>query len=110
KKIALERNATFRVVDNAVMDGTYEAQSLLECNILLITGGNTFELLNNLKRSGLDKAILKLAKKDEFVIAGFSAGAFVMTPSIAICNLEPFDDNLVGLQYLEALSLVPFEV
>lgn len=109
REIAQEYNAEFNVIDNSVNDAE-EQRKLLYSNILLISGGNTFELLQNLRSSGLDKSIEEFAKKSDFVLAGFSAGAMVLTPAIEICNLPDFDENLVGLKDLTGLSIVNFEV
>jgi len=79
--------AEFRYIDNSIENSSGEAEKLLGANILIITGGNTFILLNNLRKSGLDKAVKEFAQKNEFVIAGFSAGAIVLTSTIEICNL-----------------------
>lgn len=89
---------------------TEETEKLQSSNILVIAGGNTFKLLDNLRKSGLDKTIKEFAKKDEFVLAGFSAGALVLTPTIEVCNLPNYDENLVGITELTGLNLVNFEV
>lgn len=102
----------FYVIDNSkTKDSSInEYNQILKSNILVITGGNTFTLLRNLKRSGLDEAVKKFSQKDEFVLAGFSAGALVLTPNIEICNLVDFDNNLVDLKDLNALNLINYEV
>lgn len=102
----------FIVIDNSLRgeEAKKECEKLLKANILMITGGNTFQLLMHLKESGLDKAIQDLAKKDDFVVAGFSAGALILTANIKICNLPTFDNNEVGLEDLTGLGLVDFEI
>jgi dipeptidase E len=107
--IAQDYNAEFNVIDNSVNDAE-ERSKLLHSNIVLISGGNTFELLQNLRISGLDKSIEEFANKSDFVLAGFSAGAMALTPNIDICSLPDFDKNLVGLKDLTGLSIVNFEV
>lgn len=102
--------AEFRYIDNSKTQTHDEVDKLLGSNILVITGGNTFKLLDNLRKSGLDKAVVEFSKKSEFILAGFSAGALVLTPSIEICNLPNYDENLVGLKDLTGLGLVDFEV
>jgi len=101
--------AGFNVVDNHSSDETERAK-LLDSNILLISGGNTFALLNNLRKSGLDQTIIEFTQKPNFILSGFSAGALVLTPSIAICNLPEFDDNLIGITDLNGLGIFDFEV
>lgn len=109
KGYARENNAKFQYIDNSTNDPK-ETEKLLNSNILTITGGNTFKLLHNLRKSGLDEAIKKFVKKDEFVLSGFSAGALVLTPTIEVCKLPNYDTNEVGLEDLTGLELVNFEV
>lgn len=107
KIIAKEFNAKFNVIDNTT---NKDKNKLLKSNILVISGGNTFTLLNNLRKSGLDETIQEFATKDEYSIAGFSAGAIVLTPSIAICNLQGIDINNTNMNNFSGLNLVNFEV
>ena len=54
-----------------------------------------------------------MTNKDDFVIAGFSAGAAILTPTINIVTKEwsyGKDSNNVGLDNLAGLNLVDFEV
>ena len=105
-------NVKFNFIDNSSSDED-EKEKIRESNILLITGGNTFTLLNNIRKNGFDDEIINLAKKEDFVIAGFSAGALILTPTIDILTKEwsygP-DSNNVGLKNLSGLSLIEFEV
>lgn len=109
RAIAQEHDAQFNVVDNSIRNAR-EQKKLLSSNIVLISGGNTFSLLQNLRKSGLDKKIGEFVGKSEFVLAGFSAGALVLTPNIKVCNLPEFDENLVKLEDFSGLDLVDFEV
>lgn len=110
KDYAKDHDAKFLFIDNSNDDAKEEIRKLLSANILVITGGNTFTLLHNLKKSGLDKAIIDFSKKDDYVISGFSAGALILTPTINVCNLPNYDENLVGLKDLSGLNLVEYEV
>lgn len=94
-----------------------KVKMLKRANILVMTGGNTFWLLDYLRKSGLDQVIKDMTKKDEFVISGWSAGAMVLTPTIAIGGLpgrdggkSAMDENKVGLTDLTGLNLVSFEI
>ena len=90
--IAQKYECKFNVINNELKNQE-EKDKLLASNILIISGGNTFKLLNNLKASGLDKTIKQFYQKPEFVLSGFSAGALVLTPTIKICSLPDFDDT-----------------
>lgn len=109
KVIANEYGAQFSVIDNTSTDAR-ESNKLLNADVMLISGGNTFQLLSNLKKSGLDKAIVELSHKQDVTLSGFSAGAIVLTPTIAICNLPGFDENVAGIDNLSGLGLVDFEL
>jgi dipeptidase E len=110
KGYAQKHGAEFRYIDNSKKNAVDEVSKLLGANILIITGGNTFKLLDNLRKSGLDKAIKEFTNKNEFVLAGFSAGALVLTPTIEVCSLPNFDVNEVGLKDMTGLGIVHFEV
>ena len=112
--LAEKNNCKFVFVDNMILG---EESKIENSNILLITGGNTFELLNNLRNSKLEKAIINFAEKEEFVLAGFSAGAIVLSPNINIASqpsgIDPtdmMDENLVGVTDMTGLNIIDFEV
>ena len=109
RRISQQYNARFNIIDNSVISAE-EQRKLLTSNIVVISGGNTFNLLQNLRESGLDKTIKEFIEKSDFVLAGFSAGALVLTPSINICNLPNFDENLVELEDFGGLDVVDFEI
>jgi peptidase E len=109
RAIARKCDAQFNVIDNSLYD-TQQQSKLLSSNIVVISGGNTFNLLQKLRESGLDQSIKEFVTKLDFVIAGFSAGALVLTPTITVCNLPNFDENLVGLNDLTGLGIVDFEI
>jgi len=109
RSYAKEYGAAFNLVNNHSSEET-EKVKLLDSNILLISGGNTFTLLNNLRESGLDHTVKEFAQKPSFVLSGFSAGALVLTPTIDVCNLPNFDDNLVDITDLTGLGIINFEV
>ena len=103
-------DSQFNLINNSKKDSKEEISKVLNSNILVITGGNTFKLLHNLRKSGLDKAIQEFIKKDNFVLSGFSAGAIVLTPTIDVCNLPDYDINDVDLKDLNGLDIIDFEV
>lgn len=111
KGYANKLNTEFRLIDVTQIDFSKEREKLLNSNILLITGGNTFELLYNLRKSELDKTILDFIRKDEYIIAGWSAGAEILTPSInTAARPGGGDKNLIGLKNFKALNIVNFTI
>lgn len=78
----------------------------LNCNdydVLFIPGGNTFTLLDLVKRKGFDKFIIEFIKSDGFYV-GESAGAHIVFDSIE--HVIGLDDNNVGLTDFSGLGLI----
>lgn len=88
------------------------AAALLDSDIVYLAGGNTFSFLASLRRSGLLAVLRRFAARGG-VLAGLSAGAHLLTPSIALAGYPPFDrdENQVGLRgrALAAIDVVGFE-
>lgn len=104
-----EHKATFVMVDNSLRgeDVRNEAEKITNADAHILTGGNTFQFLHHLRESGLDKVITDFAKEDK-VIAGFSAGAIILSPTIAIAKFV--DENTPELKDLTGLNLIEFDV
>ena len=83
---------------------------LLKRDVIYLAGGNTFYFLKHLRRSGMLQALKQYVNKGG-ILAGQSAGAIVMTPTIHTAGFPSFDsdENDVGLRNLQAMGLVPFE-
>ncbi len=81
-----------------------------QSDLIFLSGGNTYNFLNNLRNLQLIDAVKKAAHTK--VIAGSSAGAILMTPSIEIAGypVEDADSNDCGVTDFSALSLVKFEI
>lgn len=109
KDYSQKHNTNFILINNSI-NSKEEIQKLLKANILVISGGNTFVLLDNLRKSGLNKAIKEFVKKDNFVLAGMSAGALVLTPSIKISELIGSSENSRGIKDLTGLNIVDIEI
>jgi len=72
---------------------------------IFVGGGNTYALLDRLRRSGLLDAIRHRVHAG-LPYVGASAGSNVAGPNILTTN----DWNVVGLTAFEALALVPFNI
>ncbi|MBU1117915.1 Type 1 glutamine amidotransferase-like domain-containing protein [Patescibacteria group bacterium] len=108
KNFVEANQAEFIFVDNSQRGGlvNLEKQKILSADVLMITGGNTFKLLHQLRQSGLDETILDFWRKDNVVLSGFSAGAIVLSPSIETSR----DINELQLVNLNGLNIVNFEI
>lgn len=105
-------NYSFVKIDNSKVGKGVELEKdkILNADILLISGGNTFTLLRNIRRNGMDDTIKDFAKRNSSILVGFSAGALVLTPNIEIVVHKQTDKNIVGINDFTALGLVSFEV
>ncbi len=86
-------------------------ENAFQSDIIFLAGGNTFYFLSTLRRSGLMRSLLAFAQTPGKVVAGFSAGAILLTPSITTASFPRFDrdDNYVNLKNLKSLGLVNYE-
>ena len=88
-----------------------DAEKLVRsADIIYLSGGNTFYFLKSIRRHNFDRLLINFVQNGG-VLAGLSAGAIIMTPSIATASYPKFDrdENTVGLRSMEALGLVNFE-
>lgn len=76
KKYIENNNSEIIPVNNSVRgsDVDAEIEKINGSDALILTGGNTFQFLDHLKKSGLDKTIVEYSQSDK-IIVGFSAGA-----------------------------------
>lgn len=78
------------------------------CDILYLTGGNTFYLLDQIRKQGFDD-YLRGALSNKVYVGG-SASSIVMTPTIDVAAIPPGDPNLPNLTDLTGLGHVDFEI
>lgn len=81
---------------------------LSKCEVIIMNGGNTFYLLEWVKKSGFDKVIPKLLDQGKIYI-GISAGSYVACPNIEAGKWKHLgDSDVIGKSDLSALNLVDF--
>lgn len=97
-----EKNLTFFKLNRKV-----KPDDLKNIDVVFVFGGNTFEYLYRIKKTGLDKMIKSFVKKGG-VYLGLSAGSYVACPTIEAATWKPVNNNLIGLKNLKGLNLVPF--
>jgi dipeptidase E len=87
-------------------------KTLLSSDVIYLAGGNTFYFLSYLKRSSLFSTLRQFAQRGG-VLAGLSAGALILTPTIELAGYPEWDrdENEIGLKRHDwkGLDLVPFE-
>ncbi|MBI4895190.1 MAG: Type 1 glutamine amidotransferase-like domain-containing protein [Candidatus Aenigmarchaeota archaeon] len=82
-------------------------EKLSKVDVIYVNGGNTFYLLNWVRKSGFDKLLPKLLKKGK-IYFGTSAGSYIACPTIEMANWKCQDSNRIEMQDFSALNLVPF--
>lgn len=82
---------------------------LADVDVISLSGGNCFHLLNQVNVTGFGKWLKEnLATK---VYIGGSASSILVSPTIGVATIEAFhDENLPGLKDLTGLNLVDFEI
>lgn len=81
---------------------------LLKYDVVEFIGGNPFYLLNSIRMHKVEN-VLKQLSKEKFLI-GWSASAFVFSPSIELVNKYSPELNFLNLKDLNGLSLTSLEV
>lgn len=97
-----EQNITFFQLDRKI-----KQDDLKNIDVIFVFGGNTFDYLDRIKKTGLDKIIKTFVKKGGIYV-GLSAGSLVACPTIETTTWNPTDRNEIGLKNLIGLNLVPF--
>ena len=84
-------------------------EKLMKNDMICVGGGNTFFLLQELKRSGADQIIAQEVEKGKFYI-GESAGAIAACPDIGYSAVMDVPDKAPGLTDYTGMGLVDFYV
>ena len=85
-------------------------KKLENSDIIYINGGNTFYLLEQVRKSGLDKYLEELINSGKIYI-GASAGSVLVGPNIEAAGWDPgWDKNINGLEDLTGINIVPYLV
>ncbi len=95
------------VIDFSATDVDWQKR-LNYCDVIYVSGGNTFHLLNQSKIHGFDAWLKDNIENKVYV--GSSAGSILLTPTIKIASVEPADINYAKITDLSALNFVPFEI
>lgn len=82
-------------------------EKLSKADIICVNGGNTFYLLDWIKKSGFDKVIKKLITEGK-IYFGVSAGSYIVCPTIEVSTWKGHDRNTISLTDLSAMNLVNF--
>lgn len=94
-----------------VSSASYESivSALTKNDIIFVGGGNTFYLLQELRRSGADKIVAQEVNKGKLYI-GESAGAVIACPDIGHCSGMDSPEKAPDLTDYTGLGLVDFYI
>ena len=94
-----------------VSTASYESivSTLTKNDIIFVGGGNTFYLLQELRRSGADKILIQEVNKGKLYI-GESAGAIIACPDIGYCVGMDSPEKAPELSDYSGLGLVDFYI
>ena len=94
-----------------VSSASYESivSALTKNDIIFVGGGNTFYLLQELRRSGADKIVVQEVNKGKLYI-GESAGAVIACPDIGYCSGMDSPEKAPDLTDYTGLGLVDFYI
>lgn len=90
---------------NEIADSLWK--KLIGIDAIYVTGGNTFYLLDWVRKSGFDNVLPKLLDRGTLYI-GSSAGSYIVCPTIQVANWKGVDKNKFGITDFTALNLIPF--
>ena len=81
---------------------------LLNYDVVEFIGGNPYYLLNSIRVNKAEEILKQIA--DEKVLIGWSAAAFVFSPSLELVNKYSPEMNFLNLKDLKGLGLTNIEV
>lgn len=82
-------------------------EELSKADVIFVNGGNTYYLLDQMRKSGFTEIIENLLDQGKIYV-GVSAGSYVASPTIEAAGWKHADRNVVNMTDLSAINLVPF--
>lgn len=111
RKILIEIGFEIKEVDLKNENENSLLEKMADCDIIFVEGGNTYYLLDQLRKSDFDKVLIKLLDQGKIYV-GVSAGSYIAAPTIESAGWKHTDPdrNIVKLKDLTGLNLVPFVI
>lgn len=99
----------FKVIDLSLKGKTKGEVGLIlnQADIIFVAGGNTFYLLDAANESGFTQLVPGLVEQG-VIYVGSSAGSYIACPTIEAAGWMHSDSNIVGLQNLTAMHMIPY--
>jgi dipeptidase E len=96
-------------IDIATTGGEELRKVLRHYDVVMVEGGNTFYLLDSVRKSGFANIVKELLTNG-VVYVGISAGAYIACPSIVMATWSNRGYDRCGVTDYSAMNLVPFLV
>lgn len=109
---SLESYGFYRVlpIDLGRHDPRSLGRVLDKLDMIYVNSGNTFDLLDWVRRSGLDR-LLQNRDYEHIIYCGSSAGSLVAGPNIELAGWNPYRDrNQTQLKNLRGIGIVSFAI
>lgn len=114
-KMAFEQlGIIVEILDISITDKTEAEKTLMKNDYIYVSGGNTFFLLQELKRSGIDKIIIEQVRSGKLYI-GESAGSIIMARDIEYVKYidemskAPQLESTMGLNLISSYPIPHYE-
>ena len=109
RKLFKKMGAIVTEIDISKEDFSTIKSAFKDANIIYFTGGNSFFLIDQLRRTGVDKLLKEELEKGKLMI-GESAGAIICAPDISY--IEKMDEKPEGYSQSDddGLNLIDFYV
>jgi len=85
------------------------SKEMIEIDIVFFAGGNTFYLLQEVRKSGFDKIVIEFVNQGGMYI-GSSAGTLLAGPTIELAKDIDNQNEAPDLKSFDALSLIDFVI
>ncbi len=102
KKELLDLGILGNNIKTVNLDKSVSFEIVADYDVIYVCGGNTFYLLERVRKSGFDKIIKEFVKTNKLYF-GVSAGSILACPNIDVAI--PFDENDANLTDLTGLNL-----
>lgn len=99
-----------REIDLKLEDEESMKLKFTSCDVIYVCGGNTYYLLDWVRKSGFDKVLPGMLDNGKIYV-GVSAGSIIVGPDIEPAGWEPQpDENIAGLLDTTGIGLVSFGI
>jgi dipeptidase E len=109
KERLVELGFIIKEIDLKIENEESLLEKLRDTDIVFVEGGNTFYLLDWVRKSGFDVAVKEFIGRGG-VYVGVSAGSIITGPNIESAGWKYADKNIIGLKDLVGMNLVSFAI